>query len=132
MMAMDPVERSVVRRTMGRLERNDLAVAMHNELGVDEAMFEAALDRHSLIFGDKRSIFALTSGFDERAAAGVLQDELVAEDLGHLAFDLDGAPVSHRGDRNRRKRRVGRGAPSMPVFRRNGADAYAERKDRDG
>jgi hypothetical protein len=59
MMAMNPVERSVVRRTIGRLKRHDLAVAMHDELGVDEAMFETALDRHSLIFGDKRSVFAL-------------------------------------------------------------------------
>jgi hypothetical protein len=117
---------------MGRLERNDLAVAMHDELGVDETVFEAALDRHSLVFRDERGIFALTSGFDESAAASVLENELVAEDLDHLAFDLDRAPVSHRGDRNRRQRCIGGGSPAIPVFHRNGANADAEREDRDG
>ena len=117
---------------MGRLERNDLAVAMHDELGVDEAVLKAALDRHSLIFRDERSIFALMSGFDERAAASVLKNELVAEDLGHLALDFDCAPVSHGGNRDRRQRCIGGSSLAMPVSHREGANSDAEREDRDG
>ena len=128
-MAMEPVERSVGRMSVGRLERNDLAVAMDDELGVNEAMFEAALDRHNLIFGDKRGVFALTSGFDEGAAARVPQDELVAEDLGNLTFDFDIAPVSHSGDRNRGKRPIGGRSAAV---RGKGANADAEREDRNG
>jgi hypothetical protein len=131
-MAMEPVERSVGRRTVGRLQRNDLAVAMHDELGVDETVFEAALDRYSLIFRDERSIFALMSGFDESAAASVLKNELVAEDLDHLAFDFDRAPISHGGDRDRRQRCIGGSWAAMPVSHSDGANADAECEDRDG
>jgi hypothetical protein len=131
-MAMEPVERSAGRRTVGRLQRNDLAVAVHDELGVNETVLKAALDRHSLVFRDERSIFALMPGFDESAAAGVLENELVAEDLSHLAFDLDRAPVSHGGDRDRRQRCIGGSWAAMPVSHRDGTNADAEYEDRDG
>jgi hypothetical protein len=117
---------------MGRLECGDLAVGMHYERGVDEAVLEAALDRYSLVFGDERGVFALAPGFDERATAGVLENELVAEDLSHLAFDLDRVRVKHGGDRDRRQRRIGGRRPAMPVSHRNGANADAECEDRDG
>jgi hypothetical protein len=117
---------------MGRLKRDDLAVAADDERGVDEAMFEATLDRHGLIFRDERDVFALTSGFDEGAAAGVLENEFVAEDLSHLTFDLDRARVRHGGDRDSRQRRIGGRRAAMPMSRRDGANANAERENRDG
>jgi hypothetical protein len=119
-------------RTVGRLQRDDLAVAVHDERGMDETVLEAALDRHRLVFGDERSVFALTSGFDESAATGVLENEFVAEDLSHLTFDLDRARVRHGGDRDSRQRRIGGRRAAMPMSRRDGANANAERENRDG
>ena len=119
-------------RTVGRLQRDDLAVAVHDKRGVDETVLKAALDRHSLVFHDERSIFALMSGFDESAAASVLEHELVAEDLSHLAFDFDRAPISHGGDRDRRQRCIGGSWAAMPVSHSDGANADAECEDRDG
>ena len=119
-------------RTVGRLQRDDLAVAADDERGVDEAVFEAALHRHRLIFGDKRDVFALTSGFDEGAATGVLENEFVAEDLSHLTFDLDRARLRHGGDRDGRQRRVSGRRAAMPMSHGDGANADAECEDRDG
>jgi hypothetical protein len=76
------VARSVewaVRRPMGRVERDRLAVAVDDERGMQEAVFEAAPDRYRFVLGDEIAVLALTPGFDERTAAGVLEDELVAE-----------------------------------------------------
>ena len=117
---------------MGRLECNDLAVAVHDERGVDETVFEVALDRQRLVFRDERGIFALASGLDESAAAGVLENEFIAEDLSHLAFDFDCARLRHGGDRDSRQRRVSGRRAAMPVSHRNGANADAECEDRDG
>ena len=117
---------------MGWLDRDDLAVAAHDERGVDETVLEAALDRHRFIFRDQRGVFALAPGFDEGAAAGVLENEFVAEDLRHLTFDLDRARVRHGGDRDSRQRRIGGRRAAMPMSRRDGANANAERENRDG
>jgi hypothetical protein len=95
-------------------------------------MLESALDRHRLILDNEGAIFALTAGFDERAPASVLEDELVAEYLGHLAFNLYRAQIGHGRNRDRRERRIRYGLPSAPVVRRDGADADADRENGNG
>ena len=47
MMATEPVERRVV-RVHGAAGAQEFAVAMHDKLGVDDAMFGVALGRHRL------------------------------------------------------------------------------------
>ena len=70
-------------------------------------MFGATLDSHGLVFGDECRAFTLTAGFEEGAAAGVLESELVGEDLSHPTFDLDRARVRCRGERDSGRRRIG-------------------------
>ena len=71
---------------------------------MDEAAFEAALDRDRLGRRDEPAAFALRTGFDQRTAASVLEDEFVAEDFGNLALHRDLTPIAHRSDRGRRER----------------------------
>jgi hypothetical protein len=70
-----------------------------------EAIVEAALYRDGFIFCNEAAIIAGRSCFDQSLAAVVLDDELVAIDLGDLAFDGHQAPGGHRRDRDRRDRR---------------------------
>ncbi|MBK5654319.1 MULTISPECIES: hypothetical protein [unclassified Bradyrhizobium] len=59
---------------------------MRNDLGVDDTPIEAALDREDLAFGHRIGIFTAWPEVDQRATAAVVEDELVAEYLGHAAM----------------------------------------------
>ena len=62
---------------------------MHEHLRIDHATVEPALHRDRFILGDVLAASTTRAGFDQRAAAVVLDDELVAEDLGHAALHGD-------------------------------------------
>ena len=81
---------------------------MRDQLSMEKAVLEAALHGHA--FGLRHELAALTAGagLDEGAPAIVLNDELIAEDLGDLTLDRDFAPVAHGRDRGRRKHHHGR------------------------
>ena len=66
------------KRRAGRGDRIRAAVAMLDRDRMDEAVFEAPLDRDGLGLGHESGVVALGTGFDERPAAVVLDDEFVA------------------------------------------------------
>jgi hypothetical protein len=80
---------------------------MDQHLGVDEAAVEHSLHRDRLAFGHFIAVVATRSKIDEGAAAIVLQDELVAKDLGHSAFYGDRTVRLHPADRTRRQEHDG-------------------------
>ena len=97
---------------------------------MDEAAFEAALDRDRLGRRDEFASFALRTGLDQRAAARVLKDEFVAEDFGDLALHGDRAPIAHRSDGGRRERKNDRRA--IEFRDRHQAGAQGEGDDGNG
>jgi hypothetical protein len=81
-----------MRRRSGRAENVVSAVGVRDRGGVNEAVVEAALNRDGFRRRNKLVAFSLGPGINERAAAFVLQDELVPEKLGDSSFQGDGAP----------------------------------------
>jgi hypothetical protein len=72
-----------------RSERDAGAVGSRHHIGVDEAIFEMALDGDRLTFRHQLSAFTAGPGVHQHAAAVVLDDKFVAKDLGDLPFDRD-------------------------------------------
>jgi hypothetical protein len=96
------------------------AVGMRQKLRHNEAALEAALHHDLLALGDDGTALALRSELDQGPAGVVLQDELVAEDLGDAALHGDHVVRLHlvdgggreQHDRLRRRRwwrRLGEG-----------------------
>jgi hypothetical protein len=85
---------------------------------MQDAAIEATLDRHRFPLGHDRSIFPTRSGIDQRAAGGILNDELVAEDVGDLAFDGHRGGLAHIADRCRLQQHH---ALRLPVLRQPSA-----------
>ncbi|MBR1207531.1 MULTISPECIES: hypothetical protein [unclassified Bradyrhizobium] len=63
---------------------------------MDDPALEYALDRHGLAFGHQAGTFSARSEVDQRPTAAVVDDELVAENLGDAA--------AHRGWTSRLQR----------------------------
>jgi hypothetical protein len=72
---------------------------MRDRLGMNEPMLEPALNGHRFGLGDQVSALAATTRVHEGAPTIVLNDELVAEDLGDLTLHRHFAPVVHGRDR---------------------------------
>ncbi|MBY0320514.1 MAG: hypothetical protein K2X72_17440 [Reyranella sp.] len=109
---------AALRRRRGRRQRTERLVApvgVGHELGMNEAALEVALHRDDLPLHDSGAVFAQRPELDQRAPGIVLEDELVAEDLGHGAFHRDHVVGLHLGDRDRRQQEDLRG---LPVGRR--------------
>jgi hypothetical protein len=64
-MAVEPVERSVERMCVGGWSATILPSPCTMNSARTKPMFEAALDSHSLILGDKRSVLARGVWFGE-------------------------------------------------------------------
>jgi hypothetical protein len=88
-------------RMFRRSKRFAGAVGPGHHLGMKEALVETALDGNRLAFRHRLSTFAARSYIHQRAAAVVLNDELVDEYLGNLPFYRDGITVFHLRDRRR-------------------------------
>lgn len=86
---------------MRRAQFVDATILVDHHAGMDKAVVETPLDGNLLILGDKRRIGSVWADIDERAAGAVSDDELVAEDLRHVALDRDQRIVGHRAYCNR-------------------------------
>jgi hypothetical protein len=84
------------------------AVWMRDRLGMNRSMLKSALNGHRFGLGDQVCGLAAAAGVHEGTSAVVLNDELIAEDLGDLTLHRDLAPVAHGRDRGRRKHHHGR------------------------
>jgi hypothetical protein len=66
---------------------------MRDRLGVDEPVLKSPLNGHRFGLDDQLSALAAPSGLNEGAPAIVLNNELVAKDLGDLPLHRHFAPV---------------------------------------
>lgn len=123
-------------RRTGRSQNVIVSVGVGNRGGMNEAAFETALDGDGFGWRDEGASLAFRAGFDERATAAVLNDELVAEDCGDLAFHGGRAPIPHRRDggwggrhENRLTLQHGRGRDAGPQRQGDdrGEDYHRER-----
>lgn len=71
---------------------------MGDDLGSDDAPVKHALDGDRLSLYDDVGVFAARSEIDQRAAAPIIEDELVAEYLGDGAFHGGGISVLQFAD----------------------------------
>ena len=88
-------------RMLRRSERFAGTVGARHHIGVDEAMFETALHGDRLALRHQLAAFAARPGVHQHAAAVILDDEFVAEHLGHLPLDRNGTGIRHLSDRRR-------------------------------
>jgi hypothetical protein len=90
-----------MRRATDRAERGNLAPRCNQERGVDEAILEAALDRHRLTGRDQIATLSAPAEIDQRTTGAVGHHELVAVLLGHGTADRDDPIRLERADRDR-------------------------------
>jgi hypothetical protein len=74
------------RRRSGRSDEVIATIGMRDRLGMNGPMLEPALNCHRLGLGDQVSAPPATTRVHEGAAAIILNDELVAKDLGDLTL----------------------------------------------
>jgi hypothetical protein len=86
---------------------------MNDHISADHTAIEPALDCHGLALGHQHAILTARSRVDERPTAAVLQHELVAEDLGYVAFYRDRTSLDHPVDRGWLQQHQ---APRRPVL----------------
>jgi hypothetical protein len=86
------------RRRSRRADKIVATIGMRDRLGMNEPVLEPALNGHRFGLGDQVSALAAPSGLNKGAPAIVLNDELVAKDLGDLTLHRHFAPVVHGYD----------------------------------
>jgi hypothetical protein len=97
----------------GRPESFVSAIGVSEHVGVHYAAVQAALNCDGLALRNYQAILAARSGVDQGATAAILYDELVAKDLGDVAFDRCGGSLGHPVDRARLQQHH---APRLPVL----------------
>src|SRR5690349_4738196 len=88
-------------RRAGRSKSLVTTIGMCDNVRSYYATFEPALDGNRFALGCRDAIFASRAGINKRAAGGVLQDELVAEDVRDFALDRDRRTFGHLVDAGR-------------------------------
>jgi hypothetical protein len=99
------------------------------DASVHHSTIEPALNGNDFAFDDRIRVFPARSQVDERAAAAVVKNELVAEDIGDAALHGNIVSVLQLADRGRLQQHDALRLPALGDFHTAGAGRGANQQD---